>query len=293
MPLEFTFLGTGTSAGIPMIGCDCPVCTSADPRDRRDRASVFVRYPRSQADLKPDEPEDHTVLIDASPDLRLQAIRHGLNWLDALMLTHAHADHVLGIDDLRRFNAVMGDRPLEVFAEPTVFDSIGQMFSYIFQPHQNVNKTFIANLVPMPIEPNRPVLLGGAVWHPLRLLHGRLPTLGFRVDFAGRSLAYCTDCSTIPPDTLAMMQGLDMLVLDGLRERHHPTHMTLDRACAFAEQISARQTYLTHFSHEHSHEELAERLPEGVAPAYDGLSITLEAGTAEILTTTSGVGGPA
>lgn len=277
MPLEMTFLGTGTSAGIPMIGCDCAVCTSTDPRDRRDRASVFVRYPRESTKHQDQEPSDCTVLIDASPDLRMQAIRHRLDWLDALLITHAHADHVLGIDDLRRFNAAMGDRPLDVYAETSVFQALAQMFSYIFQPHRNVNKTFIAKLLALPIQPGTPLQLGPATWMPVRLMHGRLPILGFRVDYAGRAIAYCTDCSTVPPDTIAQLQGLDVLVLDGLRERHHPTHMTLDRACHFAQQIAADQTYLTHFSHEHSHQELAERLPDGIAPAYDGLVISLPA----------------
>lgn len=274
MALEFIFLGTGTSAGIPMIGCDCGVCTSADPRDSRDRASVVVRYPRNDAGGPPQMPEQYTVLIDASPDIRVQSVRHGLKWLDAMMLTHAHADHVLGIDDLRRFNAVM-DRPLEFYAEPSVIESLGEMFHYIFHPHRNVNKTFIAELLPMPIQPGKAIALGEANWLPIRLMHGRLPTLGFRVDWSGRSIAYCTDCSSIPPETLAQLQGLDVLVLDGLRERHHPTHMTLDRACEFAEQIGAGQTYLTHFAHDHSHAELIERLPEGVAPAYDGLTLSL------------------
>ena len=277
MALELTFLGTGTSAGVPMIACGCSVCTSTDPRDRRDRASVFVRYPRDETNRRAGEPEDHTVLIDASPDIRLQSIRHGLNWLDALMVTHAHADHVLGVDDLRRFNSAMGDRPLDVYAEHSVFEALTKMFSYIFQPHNNVNKTFIANLLSIPIEPGQPIKLGGATWLPVRLMHGRLPTLGFRVDFAGRAIAYCTDCSTIPPETIAQLQGLDVLVLDGLRERHHPTHMTLDRACEFAAEIGAEQTYLTHFAHDHSHAELSERLPEGVEPAYDGLTLRLNA----------------
>ncbi len=274
MSLELTFLGTGTSAGIPMIGCDCPICTSADPRDRRDRSSVVVTYPRSQPPTCDAMPDRYTVLVDASPDIRVQAIRHDLKWLDALVLTHAHADHVMGIDDLRRFNAVM-DRPLDLYAEPSVIRSLEQMFAYIFQPHRNVNQSFIAQLLPMPIEPGKPIELGGATWLPIRLMHGRLPIVGFRVDWAGRSLAYCTDCSSIPPQTLAQLEGLDVLVLDGLRERHHPTHMTLDRACAFAEQIAAAQTYLTHFAHDHSHAELEQRLPDGVAPSYDGLVVSL------------------
>ena len=276
MPIELTFLGTGTSAGIPMIGCDCGVCRSTDPRDRRDRASVLLRYPRGKRADLPGMPDDYTVLIDASPDIRMQSVRHNLRWLDVMLLTHAHADHVLGIDDLRRFNAVM-DRALPFYAEPGVIASLEMMFHYIFAPHRNVNKTFIAQLNPMPIQPDQLIELGPATWLPIRLMHGRLPTLGYRVDWAGRSIAYCTDCSAIPPTTLQQLQGLDVLVLDGLRDRHHPTHMTLDRACEFAEEIAATQTYLTHFAHDHAHAELIDRLPEGVAPAYDGLTVSLEA----------------
>jgi len=278
MPLELTFLGTGTSAGVPMIGCECGVCTSDDPRDRRDRSSVVVRYPRPR---KPDAqdtglPERMTILIDASPEVRHQSIRHGVDWLDMLFLTHAHADHVLGLDDLRRFNSVT-QGPIEFFAEPEVIQSIRQMFHYIFKHEHHYENAFVAKLLPLPIGPGQVVEVGPAKWTPIRLMHGRLPILGYRIDWAGRSIAYCTDCSTIPHETLAELQGLDVLVLDGLRERHHPTHMTLDRACEFAEQIAAKQTYLTHIAHDLSHEQLLKRLPQDVEPAFDGLTISLDA----------------
>jgi len=276
MALELTFLGTGTSAGVPMIGCDCPVCTSDDPRDRRDRSSVVLRYPREKWTEASSLPSNMTVLIDASPDVRHQSIRHGVDWLDMLFLTHAHADHVLGLDDLRRFNTVTNG-PIEFFAEPEVIQSIRQMFHYIFKTEHHYDNAFVAKLIPLPIGPGQTVELGQAIWTPIRLMHGRLPILGYRIDWADRSIAYCTDCSTIPPETLAQLQGLDVLILDGLRQRHHPTHMTLDRACEFAEQINAQQTYLTHIAHDHSHQELLDRLPEGVEPAYDGLVISLDA----------------
>lgn len=218
-------------------------------------------------------------MIDASPDVRHQSIRCGVDWLDMLFFTHAHADHILGLDDLRRFNSVV-DGPIEFFAEPEVIQSIRHMFSYIFKDKHHYENAFVAKLIPLPIGPGQTTEIGEARWTPIRLMHGRLPILGYRVDWAGRSIAYCTDCSTIPHETLEQLHGLDVLVLDGLRERHHPTHMTLDRACEFAEQIAAKQTYLTHIAHDHSHEELLDRLPEGVEPAYDGLVLTLDAGAA-------------
>lgn len=260
-----------------MIGCNCPVCTSNDPRDRRDRSSVVIRYPRPRKSDTQDTtlPDRFTILIDASPDIRHQSIRHRIDWLDMLFLTHAHADHVLGLDDLRRFNSVM-DGPLEFFAEPEVIQSIRQMFHYIFKDEHHYENAFVAKLIPLPIGPGQVVEIGQATWTPLRLMHGRLPILGYRIDYNGRSIAYCTDCSTIPHETLPQLQGLDVLVLDGLRDRHHPTHMTIGRACEFAQQIAAKQTYLTHIAHDLSHQALLDRLPDGIEPAHDGLVISLD-----------------
>lgn len=236
----------------------------------------MVRYPRvgKSTGTDPAPPEQYTVLIDASPEIRHQSLKHGVDWLDTLLFTHAHADHVLGLDDLRRFNSVTGG-PIEFYAEPEVIQSIRKMFSYIFKDQHHYDNAFVAKLVPLPIGPEHELELSGGRWTPIRLMHGRLPILGYRIDWGGRSIAYCTDCSTIPHETLGELQDLDVLILDGLRERHHPTHMTIDRACEFAEQIAAKQTYLTHIAHDHSHEELLDRLPKGVAPAHDGLVITL------------------
>ncbi|MEM1211642.1 MAG: MBL fold metallo-hydrolase [Planctomycetota bacterium] len=294
MSLELIVLGSGTSAGVPMIGCDCPVCTSDDPRDNRMRASVLVRWtddglPDTEANreavaFNAEQAGVRQVLIDASPDLRVQAIRERLSRLDGVVYTHMHADHVFGTDDLRRFNAVMG-QPIDVFAERQTLDALSDMLPYIFQAKRGPNKkTFIANLIAHELHAGEGFDWFGSRWTPVRLMHGRLPILGFRVDFGGvsggasggASLAYCTDVSTVPPESWRLLEGLDVLIIDGLRHRHHPTHMTVERACEVAEQLGAKQTYLTHIAHDLMHAEVDAALPDGVNLAYDGLRIKLD-----------------
>lgn len=279
--MQLHFLGTGTSAGVPMIGCACDVCTSDDPRDRRDRCSVLITWddPALQIDDKhlavnPQQAARRQVLIDTSPDLRYQAMRAQLSRLDAVMVTHAHADHVFGLDDLRRFNATM-KTSLEVYAEPDVHDALGRMFEHIFQPHRNVNDSFVAKLEQLALTCGVPVELYGATFTPVRLLHGRLPVVGFRVDHGGASLAYCTDVSSIPPETYPLLQDLDVLVIDGLRPRHHPTHFNTDQALAAIDELQPKRAFLTHLTHDLTHADLAARLPAGVAPAHDGLVLDL------------------
>jgi len=286
MALDLLFLGTGTSMGVPMIGCNCPVCTSADPRDRRMRSSAVVRYPHTRPinALPPglDPPPDrYTVLIDTTPDIRPQAIRARLNWLDAVMLTHGHADHILGMDDLRRFNTIM-DRAIDVFAEPSVIDQLRQTFGYIFSHDRRNSEQYIAHLIPHPLHSGETRDFGDAHWTPIRLMHGRLPILGYRVDWRGRSLAYCTDVSTIPPGTFNDLQDLDLLVIDGLRFRHHPTHLTIDQACELAEQVGAKQTLLTHMAHDVPHADTDAQLPEGVNLAHDGLRVVLPSDSEQV-----------
>ena len=280
MPLEITFLGTGTSAGVPMIGCDCEVCRSDDPRDRRDRAGVLIRYPDPSLEVgaehrrfNPQQAGVRQLLVDTTPDLRHQAIRAGLSRVDGVMVTHTHADHIFGLDDLRRFNATM-DAALDVFAEPSAVDTLHAMFPYIFTPQKN-KTSFVANLIAHRVEPGVAVEIHGGTWTPLRLLHGRLPILGYRVDFGGASLAYCTDVSTVPPETWPLLQDLDLLVIDALRYRHHPTNLTGEQALTIIDRVAPRRALLTHLAHDLQHAKLLDELPAGVEPAYDGLTVRL------------------
>ncbi|MEX2214158.1 MAG: MBL fold metallo-hydrolase [Phycisphaeraceae bacterium] len=276
MSLELLFLGTGTSAGVPMIGCECAVCMSRDPHDQRTRASVLISYGARGAAAEPLEgaPPVRRVLIDTSPELRMQITRHRINALDAVLYTHAHADHIFGLDDLRRFNIVMR-APIDIYAEGSVLAQFREMFRYIFEPHLNENQSFIPQLVAHAILPVEKLVLHEATFTPIRLMHGRLPVLGFRVDHEGKSLAYCTDVSSVPAESMALLRHLDVLVIDALRYRAHPTHMTVDEAMATIEELKPKQAYLTHIAHEISHAELSPRLPRGVAISYDGLRITL------------------
>jgi phosphoribosyl 1,2-cyclic phosphate phosphodiesterase len=261
MSLTLTFLGTGTSAGVPMIGCDCRVCTSDDPRDRRDRPSVLLRFPDERG-------RERTLLIDTAPDLRHQMIRHRVSRLDGVLYTHNHADHVFGIDDLRRFNAVMQE-PMDIYAERSMLDWLIRTFPYIFAPHKNVNPSFVPDLILHEVAPGEPLELFGRAITPLRLLHGRLPILGYRLG----DLAYCTDCSAIPPETYPLLEGLDVLVIDGLRYRHHPTHLTVNQAIEIIDHLAPQRAYLTHMSHEILHAELDPQLPPNVHLSYDGLEV--------------------
>ena len=266
MSLTVTLLGTGTSAGVPMIGCHCTVCTSTDPRDKRDRTAAMVRYtdPRSKSGAAA---VDRTILIDTSPDLRHQMLRNHVERIDGVVYTHNHADHVFGIDDLRRFNAVMGTA-IDIYAERSVVDWMRHTFAYIFESHKNVNASFVASLILHEMKIGVPTKIAGRDWTPLRLMHGKLPIVGYRVG----NFAYCTDCSAIAPETWPHLRGLDVLVLDGLRYRHHPTHMTVNKALGVIEEVRPHVAYLTHIAHEIMHADHEAKLPEGVHVGYDGLT---------------------
>ena len=271
--MQLTFLGTGTSSGIPSIGCQCEVCRSPDPHNRRLRTSACLNF-LDQTETP------RTILIDAGPDLRQQALRAHMNRLDAILFTHHHVDHTFGLDEVRRFNVVM-DSPIDIYADAHTLESLRRVYKHIFDQQSNIQKSFVASLIAHTIKAGEPFDLFGLRIFPLTLLHGRLPILGFRFDATWEStspdsilpLAYCTDVSSIPPETWPRLTGLHTLVLDALRTKHHPTHMTIDRAQEVAERIGARQTYFVHMSHDLDHAKTNAQLPDTMQLAYDTLTI--------------------
>lgn len=249
--IELLFLGTGTSAGIPMIGCRCDVCTSTDPRNKRTRPSVVV----SCGNIR--------VLVDTTPELRLQCLTNQVDRIDALVFTHAHADHVMGLDDVRRFNYVKGG-PLDVWADAKTQVTLERCFGYAFKEPEPQMKVFRPHLVHRLIEGT--FQIGGVDWIPIPLLHGDMPVLGFRIG----NLAYCTDVSFIPESSFALLADLDVLVLDALQHKRHVTHFSVEQAVEAARRIGAKQTFFTHIAHSLSHELTNRALPDGMELAYDG-----------------------
>lgn len=263
--MEITFLGTGTSHGVPRIGCSCEVCTSNDPRNKRFRSSLLI----SEGDT--------AVVIDTGPEFRLQALRSHIRRLDAVFYTHNHADHMNGIDDLRVFSETA---PLNVYGPPQVLDDIRQRFPYAVgeNPWRGGLPQLILHDVPMD-----GISIGNLDFVPIPLVHGCREVYGYRI---GR-FAYLTDCKTIPESSLPLLSGLDVLVIDGLRYKSHPTHMSIDEAIANARTIDAGTTYITHLNHRVDHVELDAYLPEDMHPAYDGLRIsfsTVKRGEAHVRT---------
>jgi phosphoribosyl 1,2-cyclic phosphate phosphodiesterase len=259
--VRLIFLGTGTSFGVPQVGCSCRTCVSTDPRDKRTRASVLI------------ESGGRRLLIDTPPELRLQLIAAGVGDVDAVLFTHAHADHVHGIDDLRAIS-VKQPRGLPVYGPADTMAELARRFGYIFDPAARAEPgTTKPELQAHAIEPDRETEIAGMPVRPLRLPHGSHTVFGYRVG----PLAYLTDAKTVPDAARAQLAGLDVLVLNGLLSRPHPLHLSIPEAVAAAQEIGARRTFLTHLTHETPHADLMTRLPAGVAPAYDGLVIEVAA----------------
>lgn len=254
-PLQITVLGSGTSVGVPTIGCHCDVCSSTDPRDKRLRPSILIRY------------GTYNVVVDTTPDFRQQVLRAGIERVDAILFTHSHADHILGLDDIRPFNfRQRGSIP--VFGSAETIAALRTVFRYIF------DETGSESSVPR-IETkilNGPVELGGLEFIPVLLAHGRGTVYGFRFGNA----AYLTDHSDIPEESLEQLRGLDVLFLDALRYKPHPTHSTVERSLKWVEQLTPRRAFFTHICHDLRHQRAESLLPAHVRLAYDGLEITVE-----------------
>lgn len=258
---EMVIMGTGTSIGVPVVGCRCSVCMSDNPRNRRMRSGVLIRAPHGE------------MLIDAGPELRMQLVRERATLIRAAIFTHSHADHIMGIDDLRIFGFQLNDS-VPLYCEEVVEEQIRQSFSYAFSdPSTHAHKYAAPRLRFERITEGQDFSLLGLNIRTIRLKHGELPILGFRIG----NVAFCTDVSTIPADSREQLKNLDVLVLNTLRHKPHPTHLHLDAALNLIRQLQPRQAYLTHMSHELDYDELLKELPPNVAPAYDGLRIAITA----------------
>jgi phosphoribosyl 1,2-cyclic phosphate phosphodiesterase len=253
--VKVTFLGTGTSQGVPVIACNCPVCLSDDERDKRLRASVFV------------EAEGTNLVIDTGPDFRQQMLRINAHKVDAVLFTHEHRDHIAGLDDIRAFNFVQ-QQPMDVFAEERVFRALNYEFPYIFAEKKypgvpQVNVNLITSF---------PFNINGLDIHPIRVMHYRLPVLGFRIG----QFAYITDANYISEEEIEKLFGVKYLVINGLRKEKHISHFSLGQALALIAQLSPRRAYITHISHQMGlHSDIQKELPHNVVLAWDGLEIEI------------------
>jgi len=253
--MKLTFLGTGTSTGVPSIACECETCVSNDPRDKRLRVSVIIEH------------DGQSVLIDTSSDFRQQALRYGLKRLDAVLITHCHADHIFGLDDIRPLNFRFG--ALGVYANEVAWVDIRRIFKYIFEPSHFGGG--LPQVIAHTVFPGASFVLSrGLEVTPLELIHGRLPVMAYRLN----DFAYATDLSEIPPETMDALRDLDVLVLDCLRFTKHPTHLWVEKALEYVEQLKPRRTFFTHIAHDIKHERDSAGLPDGVQFAFDGLVVT-------------------
>jgi len=258
--MRLTLLGTGTSMGVPQIACGCAVCRSTDPRDQRSRTCGLV------------EANGATILIDTPPELRLQVLRSGVQRVDAVLYTHEHADHVHGIDDLRSFSQVQR-ASIPLYGPPATIEHLRRSFRYIFDAGVvPVGGTSKPRLTLHPLAPGAAVTIAGMGVVPIAFEHGPMTVFGYRIG----PLAYVTDIKRMEPAAADVLRGVRVLVLNALWWRPHPTHLSFDEAIEVARRIGARRTILTHLTHETSHCDLLERLPGGIEPGYDGLSVEID-----------------
>jgi phosphoribosyl 1,2-cyclic phosphate phosphodiesterase len=251
--VKLTFLGTGTSQGIPVIACDCAVCTSADPRDNRLRTSAML------------EVDDQVIVIDTGPDFRQQMLRAGVKHLDAVVFTHPHKDHIAGLDDIRAFNFRQNE-DIDVYANAMTLRGLEREFYYVFEEEKYPGVPSV-NVCPIDEQPFK---VGPTDFVPVTVMHHKMPVLGFRVG----DVAYITDAKSISQDNLDKLRGLKVLVLNALRRTSHVSHFTLDEAIAIAQDLGAESTYLTHLSHLMGrHADIVQELPAGIHIAYDGLVV--------------------
>ncbi|MCI0337662.1 MAG: MBL fold metallo-hydrolase [Acidobacteria bacterium] len=255
--MRITFLGTGTSVGVPMIGCGCRVCTSDDPRDKRLRTGLMI------------ENENQRLIIDISADFRQQALREKIDRLDALLITHCHADHVFGLDDIRPLNFRHG--PIPIFASESTWRQLRKVFYYIF------NSNHIGGGLPQVI-PHTIVCdfeVCGLMVTPLPVIHGNTEVTGFRLSDGRSEIAFVTDCNLIPKESLEKMRGLDLLIIDALRYKPHPTHLHVEQTLAYIAELKPRHALLTHIGHDIKYADAGRDLPDSVELAYDGLKIEI------------------
>ena len=255
-------LGSGTSMGVPMLGCTCATCTSSDPRDTRTRPSIAVSWERDGT--------LHRFLIDTGPEFRMQALREAIRELDAVFYTHAHADHVLGLDDLRPLSYRHRNGGLPLYADDGTADVLERIFDYTFSPGSTYPNKARVRLHRLNDEAH--VDIAGVTVQRIPLLHGRLPIAGYRFGDA----AYLTDMSSIPETSFALLRGLDVVILDALRWEHHPSHANVQEALGWVERLNARRAFFTHMSHELAHAETEAKLPPHVRLLFDGQRIPIE-----------------
>lgn len=252
--MRLTFLGTGTSTGVPSIACDCETCMSDDPRDKRLRVSVLIEH------------AGKSILVDTSIDFRQQALRAQIRHLDAVLITHCHVDHVFGLDDIRPFNFRFGAMP--IFANEVAWTDLNRIFQYIFQPTHIGGG--LPQLVPHTVVHNAPFSIGDITVTPLEVIHGKLPVIAYRFN----DFAYATDLKTIPPESMDGLRDLDVFVLDCVRIKPHSTHLNLEEALAYIEELKPKRAYLTHLNHDILHERDSRLLPDNVFLAYDELVVS-------------------